>query len=253
MYIVNKSNGSCIKKLTMREPDSSEFHGHAGGMTVHGDYIYVAGSASHCLYIFSYKEAMELNDGDSITSLGSFDMPDNLSVAYVASDDEYLYSGEFYRSGSHKTDDSHKLTTTAGDYNQAIIYAYRFSDGADSLYGLSPVPVEACSVPDLVQGMAVKDGKIYLSTSYGAAFSHIYVYNKPESTRTFTISGLTMPLYELDSASLTGTYKFPPMSEEIVFSGGKLYTMCESASNKYIFGKLISAYHCYATDPDWEN
>lgn len=252
IYVVKKSDGSFIKKLIMHEPDGGEFHGHAGGLTVHGDYIYVAGSADHCLYIFSYIEAMELNDGDSITSLGSFDMPDDLSVAYVASDGEYLYSGEFYRTGSHKTDDSHKLTTAAGDYNQAIIYAYRFSDGADSLFGLSLKPAKAYSVPDLVQGMEINDGKIYLSTSYGAAFSHIYVYRIPESSRNFTVSELTMPLYELDSASLTGTYKFPPMSEEIVFSDGKLYTMCESASNKYIFGKLTSAYHCYATDPGRE-
>ena len=29
---------------------------------------------------------------------------------------------------------------------------------------------------------------------------------------------------------------------------GKLYTMCESATNKYIFGKFTSAKYCYATD-----
>ena len=38
------------------------------------------------------------------------------------------------------------------------------------------------------------------------------------------------------------------MSEEIVIVDGKLYTMCESATNKYIFGKFTSAKYCYATD-----
>ena len=43
-------------------------------------------------------------------------------------------------------------------------------------------------------------------------------------------------------------YKIAPMSEEIVLVGGKTYVMCESASDKSIFGKLTSANFCYATD-----
>ena len=38
------------------------------------------------------------------------------------------------------------------------------------------------------------------------------------------------------------------MAEEIAAVDGKLYTMCESATNKYIFGKFTSAKYCYATD-----
>ena len=38
------------------------------------------------------------------------------------------------------------------------------------------------------------------------------------------------------------------MSEEIVFSGEKLLTMCESASRKYYFGQLTGGQWCYATD-----
>ncbi|MBO4414929.1 MAG: hypothetical protein J5824_02980 [Lachnospiraceae bacterium] len=250
IYIVRKSDGTCIKKLLMRNPDGSEFHGHAGGMTVHGEYLYVAGSSSHCLYVFGYGEAMSLNDGDIITSIGTVDMPDELRVAYVGSDADLLYSGEFFREKGYPTDETHKMTTNAGDYNQALIYAYRFTDDKDSLFGLSPDPVEAYSIPDQVQGMAVKDGRLYLSTSYGTAFSHILVYNKPVSTGTFSVSGISLPLYELDSASLAEDHRFPPMAEEIVFVDGKMYVMSESASNKYIFGKLTSSFWCYATDMD---
>ena len=38
------------------------------------------------------------------------------------------------------------------------------------------------------------------------------------------------------------------MAEEIVTVDGKLYTMCESATDKYIFGKFTSAKYCYAAD-----
>ena len=252
IYMVEKENGVCIKTLKMQNPDGSEFHGHAGGMTVHGDYVYVAGSGDHCLYVFSYEDAMNLNDGDFIKSIGTFSMPDEMSVAYVASDAEHLYSGEFYRPGNYETDESHKMTTDAGDYNQAMIFGYRFSDSDDAVFGLESKPFEAYSVTDLVQGMELKDGKMYLSTSYGVAFSHILVYDKPVSKKVYTVAGITMPLYELDSASLVKNYQFAPMSEEIVFVDNKLYTMCESASDKYIFGKLTSAKWCYCTDMNWE-
>ena len=49
IYMVEKSTNKYVKKLLMQNPDGSEFHGHAGGMTVHGDYIYVAGSGDSCL------------------------------------------------------------------------------------------------------------------------------------------------------------------------------------------------------------
>ena len=94
----------------------------------------------------------------------------------TAADDE-LYVGEFYKDPQYPTVDSHKITTSAGDYNQAIMLAYRFSDSSDAVLGVDPVPVRAYSITDLTQGMAERDGKIYLSTSWGASFSNIYVYD----------------------------------------------------------------------------
>ena len=40
IYMVEKSTNKYVKKLFMQNPDGSEFHGHAGGLTVHGDYKY---------------------------------------------------------------------------------------------------------------------------------------------------------------------------------------------------------------------
>ncbi|MBO4782586.1 MAG: hypothetical protein J5522_09325 [Lachnospiraceae bacterium] len=252
IYMVEKSTNKYVKKLLMQNPDGSEFHGHAGGMTVHGDYIYVAGSGDSCLYVFSYEDAIKASDNSTIKSIGTFPMPDDMSVAFTSSDENVIYAGEFYRAENYKTADNHKMTTSAGDYNQALMFAYRFSDSANALFGIEPEPFEVYSVTDLVQGMDTYNGKLYLSTSYGIAFSHIYVYDKPQSTKNLEIAGLTLPLYELDSASLTNTFKYPPMSEEIVCIDDRIYTMCESASNKYIFGKLTGAYKCYSTDISWD-
>ncbi|MBR4777255.1 MAG: hypothetical protein IK007_06545 [Lachnospiraceae bacterium] len=252
IYMVEKSTNKYVKKLLMQNPDGSEFHGHAGGMTMHGDYIYVAGSGDSCLYVFLYKDAINAPDNGAIKSIGTFPMPDDMSVAFTSSDENVIYAGEFYRAENYKTDESHKMTTSAGDYNQALMFAYRFSDSADALYGIEPEPFEVYSITDLVQGMDIYNGKLYLSTSYGLAFSHIYVYDKPQSTKNLEIAGLTLPLYELDSSTLTNTFKYPPMSEEIVCIDNRIYTMCESASNKYIFGKLTGAHKCYSTDISWK-
>ena len=163
-----------------------------------------------------------------------------------------IYAGEFYREENYQTAETHKLTTAAGDYNQALIFAYHFSDD-DALFGIDSEPFEVYSVTDLVQGMDTCNGQIYLSTSYGTAVSHIYVYDKPESRKELEIAGLSLPLYELDSSALRKDYKCPPMAEEIVCVDGRIYTMCESASNKYIFGKLTGAAKCYSTDISWGN
>ncbi|MBR6476518.1 MAG: hypothetical protein IKS98_13890 [Lachnospiraceae bacterium] len=252
IYMVEKSTNKFVKKLLMQNPDGSEFHGHAGGMTVHGDYIYVAGSGDSCLYVFSYEDAIKASDNSTLKSIGTFPMPDDMSVAFTSSDENVIYAGEFYRAENYKTAENHKMTTSAGDYNQALMFAYRFSDSADALFGIETEPFEVYSITDLVQGMDTYNGKIYLSTSYGVAFSHIYVYDKPQSKKNLEIAGLTLPLYELDSASLSNTFKYPPMSEEIVCIDERIYTMCESASNKYIFGKLTGAHKCYSTDISWD-
>ena len=252
IYMVEKSTNKYVKKLLLQNPDGSEFHGHAGGMTVHGDYIYVAGSGDSCLYVFSYEDAIMASDNSTLKSIGTFPMPDDMSVSFTSSDENVIYAGEFYRAENYKTAENHKMTTSAGDYNQALMFAYKFSDSADALFGIETEPFEVYSITDLVQGMDTYNGKIYLSTSYGVAFSHIYVYDKPQSKKNLEIAGLTLPLYELDSASLSNTFKYPPMSEEIVCIDDRIYTMCESASNKYIFGKLTGAHKCYSTDISWD-
>ena len=158
-----------------------------------------------------------------------------------------IYVGEFYREANYPTPDSHKYKTAAGDSNTALILAYKLD--ADAEFGISPQIEAAYSTTGLVQGMCFDgSGRFCLSTSYGPAFSHIYVYNNPKREGNIDVLGQNVPLYALDSSCLAHDIKIAPMSEEIVFVDGKLYTMCESASNKYIFGKFTSAKYCYATD-----
>ena len=54
-----------------------------------------------------------------------------------------------------------------------------------------------------------------------------------------------MPLYYLESSILQKTVKAPPMAEELVYQDGKILIMNESASDKYIFGKLTRGKYVY--------
>ncbi|MBQ8331671.1 MAG: hypothetical protein IJX94_04155 [Clostridia bacterium] len=255
VYLIKHPGGEPDKTVHLATKDGKDFDGHAGGLTVHGDYVYIAGGSDYCLYVYSYAEILQAADGAKIHCLGEFSTgrkEDGIRVSFTASDEVHIYVGEFYREGNYSTPESHKLTTAAGDYQQAFAVAYAFSDGEDAVFGIAPTPVVAYSLPDCVQGMCFQDRKIYLSTSYGTSFSYIYEYNKEDAVKQkdITLMGTELSLYALDSDALEEEYKLPPMAEEIEFVDGKLYTMCESASNKYIFGKLTSSKWCYATDLD---
>ncbi|MGN1052305.1 MAG: hypothetical protein ACI4SH_02820 [Candidatus Scatosoma sp.] len=268
LYLVNKSGGKTYKTLYLQEPSGEKHNGHCGGVAVHGDYIYVAGGSQRCLYVYSYQDAVAAENGEGLACRGTFSLSagenDYLGAAFVTVWDNALVTGEFYREGNYPTLPSHKRTAACGDYNQAIALCFPFADegadegaegsaaegGEETAFGLKTKPSAAISMPGLVQGAYFEDGKAVLSTSYGAAFSHLYEYDlkKAETQESIALLGAGVPLFSLDSDSLLRKVKIPPMSEEIVLVGGKTYVMCESASDKYVFGKLTGGKWCYATD-----
>lgn len=255
VYLVPKGVKNEYKTLYLQAEDGGAYTGHCGGLSVHGDYIYVAGGAENALYVYSYAQAIALKDGEDLPCLGTFSLEnggDYLGAAFVSVWNDCLVVGEFYREGNYPTPESHKRVTASGEKNEALALCYPFAlDGeGESQFGLANAPTAAISMCGLVQGAYFEDGKAVLSCSYGMAFSRLYEYDLEKATTGETIKamGKTLPLYSLDNASLLREMKLPPMSEEIVAVDGKTYVMCESASDKYIFGKFTGGKWCYATD-----
>lgn len=252
IYIIAPGAKKPDKTIRMAMPDGSDYTGHAGGIARYGEYIYVADGGEHRLLVFSSQSVYDAEDGSSVTAIGTFDTAvsdtDYVGPAFVTVDGDRLVTGEFYRNPNYQTPESHKFTTLAGDYQQALAVEYKL-DG-QARYGIETTPVKAYTLPDLAQGMCFDGGRIYVSTSWGTALSHIYQYDEDrlQLQGNIALLGMELPLYALDSAALLVDGVIAPMSEEIVIVDGKLYTMCESASNKYIFGKFTSAKWCYATD-----
>ena len=126
-----------------------------------------------------------------------------------------------------------------------MIYAYKLDE--NSPFGVNNTPVAAYSTTGLVQGMTFAGGEMVLSTSYGVAPSHLKYYDLSAAQKERkTIGDNTLDLYYLDGSCQTRDVTAPPMTEEIVYRNGRIYIMCESASNKYIFGKLMSGRYIYS-------
>ena len=107
-------------------------------------------------------------------------------------------------------------------------------------------PNKIYSIRDKVQGFCITpEGKIVLSASYGITNSIFYVYNEADAVD----SGLTFldaPVYYLTNH--LKEIQAPAMSEGLDYSEGKIYTMYESACDKYIFGKFFFANYIVSLD-----
>jgi hypothetical protein len=210
---------------------------HAGGITVYGNRVYLTSRESVAVY--SLEAVMSEPSESSVKPVGKF--PLFFEAAFVHAEDDLLYVGEFYREENYPTAESHHILTPSGETNTAVIAVYELN--RDSEFGFADtVPARIYSIPGLAQGMCLtSDGKIYLSASYGMADSHIYIYANPISTESrdkFLVETAEIPLYFLDNGNIEKTISVFPMSEEIAYVDEQIYVMCESASNKYIFGKL---------------
>lgn len=252
VYVVEQEKGTeaTAKKVILLKEDATPFAGHNGGLAVHGDYVYVAGDVDCCLYVYSYPAIRIAKDGEQVECLGCFPIEEGMRIDFVSNTEEKLIVGEFYMDGKFDTPKEHHGKTSIAEPYFGLAYGYEFSDEDTALFGLKKSICEVYALPDKAQGMAIHDGRAYVSTSYAFAFSDIYVYSMKSATRrntTYKIGKQTVPFYEFDSGTIVDTMKFPPMAEEIEFVDDQMLTMCESACNKYILGKFYGGKWCYST------
>ena len=256
LYLVHKNSGDCVKRVTFLKEDGSAYTGHFGGVALYENFLYVTDGTD--LLVYSYNAVTSAEQDQAISCLGKVSLKhsnnDYIKASFVTRYGDTLIVGEFYDGDEHKTLPSHKITTKFGDKNSAIAVEFRLNKSYT--LGVDTVPQKAYSLPNKVQGLCIYSNRIYLSTSYGLAFSHVYEYDKlnlkreGEDDQNFIFLGTPLELYSLDSSSLLYDYKLPPMSEEIVMIDNELYVMNESASTKYFFGKLIGGKWCYKTKLD---
>lgn len=219
--------------------DGSAYAEHAGGICHNGEYVYVAGSGG--VDVFSLTDVLA---GRDARMLGKIET--GYDMAYCSFYNGHLLAGDFYYPGTYETPASHRITTPAGDANTGLMTVFCMDPAAE--LGIDPAPVAALSTPGRVQGICFTDeDTLVLSTSYSIMPSQLTFYTV-DTTRSTTVEllGAEIPVYYLDSANMADQVTLPPMSEGLVCKDGRIYVMCESASNKYIFGKLIRGYQVFS-------
>jgi len=221
IYVTDRHSNSYYVSLC---EGGRPFDGHVGGLAVEGDTVYLA-SDGH-LWTVDAKAVLAANNGDTVDITGS--IPVNNHASFVFSTEEYLFVGEFHDGGKYVTE--HPYDTPDGRQH-AIISRYPIED-------LSK-PDRVYSVRDRVQGVCFTErGRVILSTSYGLSDTKYYVYDETAAVD----SGLTLdgaPVYYL--VDPIREVKGPAMGEDVDVSDGRVYTLFESASDKYIFGKFFFA------------
>ena len=244
IYIVDRSSG-LARKILMEKPDGKPFRGHAGGISICGGRVYIAGSTEGCMYALDLKALLSAEDGSTLRAaakLGLADGEDKIRVSFTSVDRDVLFAGEFRKAPIFLTQPSHAVRTPDGTQK-----AYLFGAVPDAAGRAEPFCVY--SIPDNVQGACFDDGYLYLSQTDGLFSARILCYAldelQPAGVR--RVLGKEVPLYLLTESSARKITRVPPMSEEILVVDGRLYILFEAASNRYRIGRKLGLDQLWST------
>lgn len=246
IYVVNSDK--TVKKLYLKNSKGIDCIDHLGGVTIYKDYLLLSGgngASTEEQYIFTLKleDIYQKEEEDYVTSLR--ESPVYVGTAFVNAVGDTLYVGE-YNNDESSIYNVRKTTnrTWMPDDCKAIMLEYNLNP--DGTIGMSPI--KAYAIPDNVQGMTfVDEGMVAFSESYGINPSWIEVFEMPSiSEKEVVLDGIHIPLYYFKEELLNNKIKTSPMLEAIVYYNGRIYTLNESSSKRYIFGIAFRGSYVYS-------
>ncbi len=241
IYVTDVDDNSYY--VSIKKANGEDYTGHAGGIAAIGDVVYIANGSK--IHLVSATDLLAAKNGETVSIQESIAV--NNKASFVYADDRYVYVGEFHDGDSYVTD--HLYYKSDGGLNYAIVSRYPaeefvpYDDGSGEMIA---TPDKIYSIGNNAQGICfTPDGKIVISTSCGLSDSVYYVYDE----KNVTDSGEKLdgvPVYFLGKCEREFTG--PAMAEGLDYYDGKIITLTESASNKYIFGKFFFATKIVALD-----
>ena len=264
---VRKSNGDLTFTRLLNE-DGTPYTGHSGGVDYFGDYIYVADEEKHGFAVFLAEDVLSgKEETKMIGTVKTYNAPAYCYTFSCENGERYILVGSYHKGGTaYLTPEHEKITTAVGDNNTSVMTVFKLSESAE--LGVEPNPVAIISAREMIQGICITpDGQMVISSSWSLSTSNLFFYDlsKVQCTENYryegTITygnledknaetydeefGFDVKCYYIDSSCLVDTVVAPPMSEELVCLDGKIIVFCESACNKYVFGKLTTGFNTY--------
>lgn len=242
IYVV-QPDGTYHKILALDEQGKT-LVSHAGGIAHNDKFVYLAGCDGKC-YVFSFEELMQ----EQVTQtqmLGYFQVWNQADYCCIKEGE--LYIGEYYHTYKYGTDSSHHYISTTGEEHYAIITAFSLNE--ERALGVNKIPELALSVTGRIQGMCFDNNNLILSASSAFEGSQLYVYDYQKAltdvSEKITILGTKLPVFFLDANNMTKSIEILPKSEGITLCNDRLLMSFESASKKFLYGKLLKGEYVYS-------
>ena len=228
LIAVDLATGEVVKEAILHYANGSDYNGHAGGVCVTEQDIYL--SNAHMLY------RIPLSDFRALPASGNCcfaqEIPVPVNASFCCYSEGVLWVGEFQYTGDYPTDASHRVRSADG-LQRAWTCGYVMKEGQDF-----SLPDYVLSTTERIQGITTVNGIIYLSQSYGRrANSMIYRYEnvlERPADGTVELEGGQAPLWILDSKVRQAALICPPMTECLCTVDGKVLVLFESAAQTYM-------------------
>ena len=186
---------------------------------------------------------------------------------YEFEGEKYLIAGSYHKDETiYETPEHERITTPSGEQNTSVMTVFWLDETQE--FGINPDPCAIISARHMIQGICITpDGQMVISSSWGLATSNLFFYDlskvqckksyiyegtiaygdleAKDEEKTYEDFSFVVPCYFVDDSCLVDTVVAPPMSEELVCLDGKIIVFCESACNKYMFGKLTTGFKTY--------
>ncbi len=245
LTVVDASTEKLVKSVLLYHEDGLPYNGHAGGIAVSGEHVWIASEMS--LYQLKLEDLVQANDNDHVYFINQIPLP--VQAAYNVVHDGVMWVGEFYEANDYPTNPEHHLENRDGEMYYAWMVGFPLdpeTDGIDEAYWEGPGheadPAYIVSTREKVQGVTFVDGELIVSTSYGRAnASYLYRYHTPledEPHTTVEMNEREIPVWFLDSKQEpeeNSHLRIIPMSEGLIHVDNQLYVTFESGANKYRF------------------
>jgi hypothetical protein len=251
---VDMKSGKLVKSVQLFTSPTAPYTGHAGGIAASKAHGWIA--SQDAIYPFNLQDIERAEDMGKLVL--SAPVKTESRADYMTTDNGVLWVGEYAGFSYPVKDATHHMQSRDQEKYTAWVSGYSLTadDSLDTsrVFATSGaiIPDRILSVPDDVQGMAIGQGHVVLSTSNGKGDSHLFVYkldlnDSPHAT-TAKFGSPAVPVWFLDGHDLLRDVMAPPMAEGMFVHDGSLYTLFESGAAEYRGSVPYALDKVYATD-----